>query len=226
MKRWHSLLLIAFLVTLWGCGKEVKTITLQPAVLATLDFNEHDQAEWACFPFTCLFTHGQGCSVAVDTTKQIQVGSQYKYEPGTKPCNCWWYVDCVFRGGVRFDLGALQGKNIIGATLKWTERGACATNLYVPDKDWSAFGLSTSGQVQSPWSANSSGAGEVNVSNTVRGWVLGNAPNQGWVFAGDETDSFPNKGWIEGDAEIGPNNSNSKCTSAVGGFTLVVQFTE
>lgn len=226
MKRRYSLLLIAFLITSWGCGKETKTITLQPTVLDTLEFNEHDESEYSCWPATCFYSHGYSCLTTVDTTKQIEVGFHYKYEPGTKPCNCWWYKDCVFRGGVRFDLGALQGKNIIDAKLKWTERGPCAANLYVPNKDWGTFGLSTSGQIQSPWPANSSGAGEINVGNTVRDWVLGNAPNHGWIFTGDETESFPNKGWIEGDAEIGPGNSNSKCTSAVGGFTLEVKFTE
>ncbi len=225
--KWKPILsAMALLTTLSACGKEVKTMTLQPAVFKTLQFQQHNEADWACFPFTCFFSHGLGCAVTVNPATRVQAGFDYRADDGTAPCNCWWYVDCVFRGGVRFNLAPLNGKTVIGAQLHWDARGSCVAKLYVPNKNWDSFSLSTSGEVGSPWAPSSSGAGQLEVGSTVRDWVEGTQPNFGWIFAGpDET--FPNWQWREGDAEIGPGNTGThKCTSGVGGFTLVVQFTD
>ncbi len=227
-------MLISALLFVWvGCNdddktgcKDIKKMTLNPAVIETVSFSKHGEATYSCWPFTCFHTHGLGCSITVDQSKEVQVGYDYYYDNGTPPCNCWWYVDCVFRGGVRFDLGALQGKGIVGAKLKWTNRGACAANLYVPHQNWGVFNLPSANKVSNPWPPNSSGAGELEVGETVREWVKGNQPNQGWLFVGPD-ESFANYAWDHGDFEIGSGLEGiHKCTSAVKGFKLEVLYTD
>ncbi len=231
--RKGPLLILALLFAWLGCDnkdkagcKDIKTTTLKPALMETVDFVKHGGADFSCWPAVCFHTYGYGCTITVNESKEIQVGYDYHYDNGTPPCNCWWYRDCVFRGGVRFDLGALQGKNIEGAMLKWTDRGQCTANLYVAANNWGEFGLSAANQVMNPWPSNSAGPGELEVGDTVRDWVQGKAPNQGWLFVGPD-ESFANHEWEEGDAEIGSGlEGNHKCTSAVKGFELKVLYTD
>ncbi len=234
--RKEPLLLFILLLVWLGCDpkdksgcKEVKTMTLNPAVIDTVSFNKHGGAKYSCWPVTCFHTYGLGCSITVDKSKEVQVGYDYVYDNGTLPCNCWWYKDCVFRGGVRFDLGALKDKGIVGATLKWSNRGSCAANLYVPDQPWGIFDLLPSNKVSNPWPPGSSGPGKIEkieIGITVRNWVLGTEPNYGWLFVGPD-ESFANYAWKEGDFEIGSGlEGTNKCTSSVKGFQLDVKYTD
>lgn len=234
MRRGFFILIIASFALWLSCNdgedksgcKQVKTMTLQPDLISTKTFKKNGDADYSCFPFTCFHTHGTACSITVNTTTQVQVGYDYHYDNGTLPCNCWWYVDCVFRGGASFDLSSLQGKGIVGAKLKWSNRGSCASRLFAPSAPWGNFGLNASEEFINPWPPNSSGPGQVEVGPTVRDWVLGNAPNRGFLFVGPD-ESFANHAWEEGDAEIGSGlEGTHKCTSAVQGFQLEVLYTD
>jgi len=226
------LIILALLFAWLGCDdndkagcKDIKTMTLQPSLIDTIDFDKQGAAYWSCWPATCFDEIDYFCTITVNESKEVQVGYDYHYDNGTPPCNCWEYVDCIFRGGVRFDFGALQGKDIVGAKLKWTDRGQCAANLYVPIDDWGELYISPPNQVVNPWPPNSSGPGELEVGDTVRDWVQGKAPNHGWLFVGPD-ESFPNQ-WYEDAAEIGPALLGThKCTSAVKGFELKVLYTD
>ncbi len=234
MKRQCFILIIALFAAGLSCNdegdksgcKQVKTMAIQPDLIATKPFKKNGEADWSCWPVACFHTHGTACSITVNTTTQVQVGYDYKYDNGTPPCNCWWYVDCVFRGGVSFDLTPLQGKGIVGAKLKWSGRGSCASRLFAPSAPWGNFELQASEELVNPWPANSSGPGQLEVGQTVRDWVLGNAPNRGFLFVGPD-ESFPNYLDEEGSAEIGsPLEGTHKCTSAVQGFQLEVKYTD
>jgi hypothetical protein len=196
----------------------IKTMTLQPSSLDTFIFNTSNDAQFACFPVTCFQTHGIGCGIDVGSS-EVKVGFDWTYDPGTGPCNCWWYNDCVWRGGVGFNLNTLNGKTVIGAQLKWKDRGACATRLFVAGAQWNTFG--PPGEEIAP--PNSSGPGQIEVGSTVRDWVSKVTSNFGWVFLGSEEGS-ENQGYPEGDYQIAPANPNGDCIATVGGFTLVVQY--
>jgi len=207
-----------------GC-KDVKTITLQPDQFQSRDFSENDAAVYSCFPATCFHDHGLACPQEVDTDIKLQVGHRHNYDNGTEPCNCWHYVDCVYRGGVSFDLSQLSGKSVVGAKLKWNEKGKCATRLFTPSAPWSQFDLVTSEEIITGWDENTStGAGQIEVGPEVRGWVDGTMPNRGFLFIGDHHE-FPHKKWIDQRAEIGPS-AFLKCISAVGGLSLEVLYTD
>jgi hypothetical protein len=220
--------LMASLSVLHSCDKPVQKITLNPAEIGTVHWLKENEAEWSCFPGQCIWLEpwGAKCPINVNQNAKIQVGYNYHHDAGTRPCNCWWYRDCIFRGGVRFDIGALQGKKVVGAQLKWAERGACATRLFTAGAPWSEHSLAPSEQLSNPWPANSQGPGQVEVGQDVRDWLDGKKVNRGWLFVGaDET--FPNYLWVEGSAEISPANIGThKCTSPVSGFKLEVQFTD
>lgn len=228
MKKRYILILMMFIIGLWSCdwscdGTPIETMTLQPEVFRTWVLKEQDKAEFSCWPLFCFHSHGTACPSTVNPATQIEVGYNYHYDNGTLPCNCWWYVDCVYRGEVRFDLSALQGKNIVAAKLKWSERGACAAKLHVPDLHPSEIpALSPLNEISNPWGPYPPGPGELEVGSFVRDWVLGNAPNRGFVFAGSD-ESFPHKLWVDGDAEIGPP-AFTHCTSPVGGCSLEVKY--
>jgi len=207
-----------------GC-KDVKTITLQPDQFQSKDFSENDAAVYSCFPATCFQDHGLACPQEVDTDIKLQVGHRHNYDNGTEPCNCWHYVACVYRGGISFDLGQLSGKSVVGAKLKWNEKGKCATRLFTPSAPWSQFDLVTSEEIITGWDENTStGAGQIEVGPEVRGWVDGTMPNRGFLFIGDHHE-FPHKKWIDQRVEIGPS-AFLKCISAVGGLSLEVLYTD
>ena len=235
MKKLHVLIFFS-LFTVWiscdgddengsGC-KDVKTITLQPDELASREFNENDGAVYSCFPQTCFHREGRKCpDGGVNTDVMLKVGHSHTYNNGTEPCNCWHYVNCVFRGGVSFDLDQLSGKNIVGAQLKWTSKGECATRLFTPSLPWSHFDLSVSEEIVTNWDGNTpTGAGEIEVGPDVRQWVEGTMPNRGFLFVGDHH-GFPHKKWIEQSAEIGPP-AFLQCISGVDGLSLVVLYTD
>jgi hypothetical protein len=234
MKKLH-LLIIFSLFTIWiscdgddkngsGC-KDVKTMTLQPDNFSSRDFSENDAATFSCFPATCFHSHGLACVQEVDTNVKLQVGHRHNYDNGTDPCNCWNYVDCVYRGGVSFDLSQLSGKSVVGAKLRWNEKGKCATRLFTPSAPWSQFNLVVSEEIITNWDSNTpTGAGEMEVGPEVREWVDGTKTNRGFLFVGDHH-SFPHKEWIESSAEIGPS-AFLKCISPVGGLSLEVLYTD
>ncbi len=205
--------------------KDVKTVTLEPAEMFSRDFSENDAATFSCFPATCFHSHGLACVQEVDTDLKLQVGHHHVYNNGTDPCNCWHYVDCVYRGGISFDLNQLSGKNVVGAKLKWNEKGVCATRLFTPSAPWGNFDLVASEEITTNWDENTpTGAGEIEVGEDVRAWVEGTRPNRGFLFIGDHH-GFPHKQWIESSAEIGPP-AFLKCISAVGGLSLEVLYTD
>lgn len=220
------LLLLSMMLSSCKTAKPIQTLSLSPAFITTREWNKHDDAYFSCWPAVCFQSHGIGCFDITPFSGQVGAGYDYKYHGGTRPCNCWWYQDCVYRGGVRFDIGALQGKNVVAAQLKWADRGACVTRLFVAEKSWDHFGLSPAYEIISPWPPDSTGAGQIEVGITVRDWVKGNAINHGWLFVGPD-ESFPNASWAESDAEISPPNIGThSCTSTVGTFTLTVEFTD
>lgn len=205
--------------------KKINTVTLQPADMNSMEFNENDSATYSCFPATCFNRWGTKCVEKVDTETKLQVGHRHVYHHGTDPCNCWRYVDCVYRGGVAFDMDQFSGKSIVGATLKWDEKGVCATRLFAPSAPWGNFALVSTEEIVTNWDENTpAGPGEIDVSEDVRAWVNGTLPNRGFLFIGDHH-GFPHKSWIESDAEIGPP-AFLECISAVGGISLEVLYTE
>lgn len=132
----------------------------------------------------------------------------------------------MFRGGARFDLGTLSNKNILTARLEWSGRGSCVDWLFVAGASWNTFSLASSVEIVSPWTSGSSGAGGLDVSDTVRDWVNGTFPNHGFLFIGPD-ESFANWSWENGDYEIGSGLEGTHvCKSNLGPFELVVESTD
>jgi hypothetical protein len=197
-----------------GCKKEVKEITLTPSVVETLDKGANDQVSYACIPGDCFHTHGTSCSISEPDA--VRVGYSYTYKPGTKPCACWWWVDCVWRGAIAFDLGPLQGKKVVSAELFYSQSnqkqsGSTATNaescvakLLIAK---GSPGFNTPGDALT--GAPTSG---INISSTVRDWVDGIEPNHGLLFIGFD--------------EGTPAKEDRECVSRLSKMTLLVRFTE
>ena len=85
----------------------------------------------------------------------------------------------------------ISGKNVVGAKLKWDEKGICATRLFAPSAPWGNFDLVATEEIVTNWDENTpTGAGEIEVGEDVRAWVEGTHPNRGFLFIGDHH-SFP-----------------------------------
>lgn len=227
MKRAHFLL-IPLLLTIVCCnGVEIKTITLTPITFETETRRIMGNATWSCWPFICyefddMFDHD--CTPGPFNPGSVYVGYYYYYDNGTEPCNCWWYTDCVYRGSVIFDLSSLQNKGIVLANLKYTDAGPCPrVHFYVPtSSNWP----STWERPPYPIPKGSSGPGVIDVTSTVRDWVLGNLPNFGFMLVGQD-ESFANWLWDTTSAEIGSGLEGiHRCISSVGGFVLEVKYTD
>jgi hypothetical protein len=219
-----TVVLLGLMVLAAGCKtKPIKTTTLNPDQFETLVRSHTDTADWACWPWACFANYWyEGCDAGFDPANSVAVGFQHKYDHGTEPCNCWKRMDCFYRGAVKFNLSSLAGKNVVGARLAWTERGACATRLYVATSSWGNWSGMTGQQMNDPWPAGSSGAGDVEVGGTVRDWVDGNQSNFGFVFLG------PDEAELHGQAQgtIGEGSPGPSCPTPVRGFSLEVRFTE
>ena len=199
-----------------GCDKPAQSLTLAPIATETLVQGDHDESDWACFPVACFPSHGIGCFPAALSPGGVQVGFDWHYDSGTPPCNCWWWVDCAFRGGVRFDLTSLSQslvnpagpKNVVTAMLKWEYKGSCATRLHVPQSGFGTFSSSSPEQQLT----SDPGAGQTGVTDFVKNVVLGGEEFISFVFLGSD-ESFP-------------EDTNDSCTTEVTGFTLDVVYTD
>ena len=150
--------------------------------------------------------------------------SLYK-ENGVNPIGClgpmviWKSRDCFHRGAVRFNLGPLAGKNIVGARLRWEGRGQCASRLFVVTSSWPNWNNPAGMELSDPWPANSAGPGELEVGPIVRDWTDGSLSNFGFLFAGPEEEERHG----EKDIPLGLSLLEV-CPSAVSGLELEVLY--
>jgi hypothetical protein len=82
--------------------------TVMPFVAQSTFIGVGNFSFWSCFPATCDTFVFDATGVGPQPTNlaasagQIIVGFRYRYDSGTRPCNCWTYSDNVFRGTVLF----------------------------------------------------------------------------------------------------------------------------
>ena len=154
-----ALLAVAIAVSLTGCDNgKVETVVLAPETFETFRSAHTDIAEWSCWPFSCAGTYWYGsCEPSSDPPGAVLVGTIHQYDNGTLPCNCWKRRDCFYRGAVRFDLSQFAGKTILGATLRWNERGECVSKMYISSNSWPTWnkppgpsGLACAGSIPCP----------------------------------------------------------------------------
>lgn len=211
------LVAILMLAALPSCdGNDVKSIVLSPMALQTIEKGKNDDALFSCFPMICgPGKFGTSCAPGPLGPGGVKVGFSWFYDDGTPPCNCWQYVNCAWRGGVRFDLTSLIQSlvnpsgpvNVVTAMLKWDFKGACATQLFVPQSGWGSW----SGGPDEVITA-SPGPGQISVTSYVKPAVAGQNEFITFVLMGSD-ESFPE------DSTVG------HCDTEVNGFTLEVVYT-
>jgi hypothetical protein len=181
-----------------SCTKQLRTVVIKPDSKRFYYYTKKaDEATTACLITACFHSHGTSCDPQLTADDSTIVGYSHTYDPGTQPCPCWWYVNCAYRGYVGFNASTLPQTGIVSATLKWdpstvlwigdtaAATGNCIYKIYRATEQWQT-GRVTAGEEIS-WEftgeANSK-PGEINVSQTVRGWLNGTQPNYGFFFVG------------------------------------------
>jgi hypothetical protein len=111
-----ALAVVAFLsaLNLAACDAKLETKIVHPTTMWTARISKNDFARIACFPFTCFSSMGN--PDAAPPPAEILVGFHHVFDDGTWPCNCWEYVNYVYRGLVWFDPFKFP-KNFVSATL-------------------------------------------------------------------------------------------------------------
>lgn len=181
-----------------GCNRTLQTIVIKPDSKRFVYWHTGSgHNEWTCGVGPCVATMGTNCDPGLTKDDSTLVGYSHHYDPGTQPCPCWEYVDCAYRGYVGFDVSKLKQTGIVSATLKWeptTQRstgdavsnsGNCIAKVYQATETWQK-GRTTAGE-EIPWlftGETDLRAGELNVSQTVRGWLNSTQPNYGFFFVG------------------------------------------
>jgi hypothetical protein len=183
-----------------GC-KELKTIVIKPDSKRFVYWHtKHNEADWACGT-ACFPTHGTSCNPGLTADDSTIVGYSHSHDGGTWPCPCWWYVNCAYRGYVGFNVSQLKQTGIVSATLKWdpiTQRGVggtatnvgnCIAKVYVATEAWQKERTVAGEEI--PWVFTGEAdpkPGDLNVSQTVRGWLNGTQANYGFFFVGPNED--------------------------------------
>lgn len=181
-----------------GCSKELKTVIIKPdSKRFWYADSGNGEATSACVIGSCFQNHGTGCDPGLTADDSTIVGYAHRYDPGTQPCPCWWYVNCAYRGYVGFDVSALKQTGIVSATLKWEPStqlslgdtaanvGNCIAKIYQATEPWQKE-RTTAGE-DLGWAFTGEAnpkPGEINVSQTVRSWLNGTQPNYGFFFVG------------------------------------------
>jgi hypothetical protein len=218
MKRLTVMLMLLILVTLIVTACDgVVPVTLTKVTTTTASRGADDSADWATlfpFPIPCTYSHGLG---ALDNPPGgvIRVGHDYLSDEGTAPFNCWYYVNHVYRGHVKFDLNALRGKKVVSVVMEWTEEGVETDFGHV----WSGPDVTCMDEVRaaaSPWTwdepsimAWTAPPNRIDVTTVVQGWVANPSTNHGFYFVGDD-ESMPGRGF------------NNSCLSLLSNFKLSV----
>lgn len=221
-----TVLLIASLVMLTAIGCAPRIVTFRPTVTETILESRSGEATFSCWPIQCFHTHGLNCLADSIPDDMFAVGFSYLYNDGTPPCNCWYYVDCAFRGGVRFDVGWLRDKRIVDARLTYNDT-SCLKRVFVAAENWGVWDARRHLDITGRIRILESGGVEVPVVDFVRAWVEGARPNHGFLLAGpDET--FPNWSWDHRLREFGTGviteRGTRQCKSITGPAILVVYY--
>lgn len=201
-------LLVAVLAA--GCDKEFETIELAPDSQRFIymmpgaddagDFPD-GPGGLPC-PSACFYTHGTSCAPPAGEPDSTLVGFSHRYDAGTEPCRCWWYVNCAYRGYVGFDISSLpDDAGLVSAILRWvptnersagstaTNVGNCISRAYRATEPWNTDGPTAGEALNYTLPAIDQPApSELDVSTLVRGWHTGALPNLGFFFTGPNED--------------------------------------
>ena len=143
-------------------------------------------------------------------TGLVQVGFRNTHKGGL----CWAWVSCQHRGFVRFDLTAIQGKQVLAAALRYDITAhstnspeafpnSCALSLGTPKDASRTTGTPVDlvkGDLPDGKTNNL-----VPVTELVRAWARGERPNHGFAIDG-QTDP--------------PRNNDNHCLTDLGNFRL------
>lgn len=218
MKRVTLILLVlVFVMLIITACNGVQPLTLNKVTTTTASRGAVDQATWATlipFPVPCTYSHGTGPEPA-PPAGIIGVGHSFYSNEGTPPFNCWYYVNHVYRGHVKFDLSALTGKKVVSVIMEWTETARATDGGTV----WEGPDVSCMSEVRaagSAWTwdqpavlAWTAPPNRIDVTTTVQGWVATPASNHGFYFVGDD-EQMPGRGF------------NNSCMSLLSDFRLSV----
>ena len=205
-KIYSFLSTLIFMVLIISCNGPLYKMTLYPSQVETkakgdTDWNESVSCGPIPTPVTCDIDDLKGAAClpegSVDPAKEpVGVGYDHYYDPGTQPCPCWQWVNCVYRGFVRFDMSQLQKKGVASAVLKWNDnpeiKGSiapaqgddCVKAVAIAETDWNDFSIPGEFLGGNPSLATSTGP-QVIVTNTVIEWLNGQKENFGWFFVGE-----------------------------------------
>lgn len=200
--------IVSLLLLIVSCNGGLKTVTLYPVKTETKTKGKDDNNDFASCgpiptPVTCGIDHlhGTGCFPkgisSGPTHDPVAAGFGRYYDPGTQPCPCWQYVNCIYRGYVKFDVSNLKGMGIASAVLKWSNNPEiksdtiawgkgedCIKSIAIADTDWNAY--SVPGEfLQGNPSAPSLKDSKLVVTQTVLQWINGQRENHGWFFVGE-----------------------------------------
>ena len=205
-----ALLVLTLLVI--SCNGGLKTVTLHPVKTETKAEPGNDNKETCFFdmgpflpsiPGPCgLVSHGEGCGPTGISGglnhDPVGVGFTHFYDPGTKPCACWHYVNCIFRGYVKFNVSSLKGMGIASAELKWSnspklqshtiqwEQGEdCIKSIAIANTNWNAYKIPGDFLQGNPVAFPLSDS-KIVVTHTVIEWINGQRENNGWFFVGED----------------------------------------
>lgn len=206
-KRYAIQFLLILTVLLMSCNGGLYKMTLYPSKVETKAKGGNDNNDTASCgpiptPVTCGIEHLHGTAClpkgSVDPAKEpVGVGFGHYYDPGTQPCPCWQWVNCVYRGFVKFDLSQLKNKGIASAVLTWDNKPEvksdttawpqgedCIKAVAIAETDWNAFSIPGEYLGGNPSSAGPLGQHET-VTATVIDWLNGTKENHGWFFVGE-----------------------------------------
>lgn len=198
---------ILLILTVSSCNGNLKKLTIIPSKVETKAQGDDDNNNTVSCgiiptPISCGVDHLHGTAClpegSVDPAKEpVGVGFGHYYDPGTQPCPCWQWVNCVYRGYVKFDMWALQNKGIASAVLKWDNNPEiksdtiawpqgedCVRAVAIAETEWDKFSIPGEFIQGNPSSVTPGGAGVV-VTNTVIQWLNGQKENFGWFFVGE-----------------------------------------
>jgi len=201
MKKSITIITIVSILALTLSGCVIERVIIKPSETFYLPDGNSDYAKmsYPC-PGACFATMGTSCEFQLPPDDSTVVGFSHSYDPGTEPCPCWEYANCVYRGYVRFDLSVLQGKGIGLAHLKWhsttrksygdtaSNAGTCVAKVFIALEPWKYDTFITGEDLTTDWPE-----GVADVSSIVRDWMSGARPNYGFFFVGpDENLNYKN----------------------------------
>ncbi len=222
---------LALTLLVISCNGGLKKVTLHPIKTETKAIPGNDKND-TCFvggfipiPFPCpLSKHGTGCGPTGISSGSnhdpVGVGFTHFYDSGTNPCACWEYINCIFRGYVKFNVSSLKGMGIASAELKWSnspklqshtiawEQGEdCIKSIAIANTDWNEYEIPGDFLQGNP-AASPLSDSKIVVTHTVIEWINGQRENNGWFFVGE-------------DEELGVRNNND-CKAILSNLRLEV----